>query len=232
MTVKTLFELKNAKKVKFIGNLLENNWEGSAFRITVRNQDGNAPFSTIEDVEIRDNIIRNIADGINILGNDDGQKSGTLKNLVIENNLFLDLRATPDMDGSGYFIQAAAGENITIANNTAFNMGNVVTFYADIPVNFVFRDNIVGHGNYGIHGPIDMNAATTKAMFSNNLFMNLNQIPAGDYAFPSGDMIVQSLRDVGFVNVAERDYRLSATSKFRGKARGGKDLGAALAPIK
>jgi len=232
VTVKTLFELKNAKKVKFIGNLLENNWEGSAFRITVRNQDGNASFSTIEDVEIRDNVVRNIADGINILGKDDGQKSGTLKNLVIENNLFLDLRATPDMDGSGYFIQAAAGENITIANNTAFNMGNVVTFYSDIPANFVFRDNIVGHGNYGIHGPIDMSAATTKAMFTNNLFMNLNGVPSGDYAFPSGNMIVQTSRDVGFVNFADGDFRLATTSKFRGKGRSGKDLGAALSPVK
>jgi hypothetical protein len=232
VTVKTLFELKNAKNVKLIGNLLENNWEGPAFRITVRNQDGAAPFSTIENVEIRDNIIRNIADGINILGRDDGQKSGTLKDLVIENNLFIDLRATADMDGSGFFIKAKGGENITIANNTAFNSGNIVTFYDDIPVNFVFRDNIVGHGDYGIHGPIDMRAESTKAMFPNNLFINLNQIPASDYAFPSGNVMVQSPRDVGFVNIAEGDYRLGATSKFRGKGRGGKDLGAALSPVK
>jgi len=230
VTVKTLFELKNAKRVQFIGNLIENNYKGSAFRITVRNQDGHAPFSTIEDVVIRDNIIRNSGDGINILGHDDQQKSGTLRNLVIENNLFLNLAGGNGFDGSGYLIQAAAGDGITIANNTAFNMGNIVTFYGEIPSNFVFRDNIVGHGEYGIHGPIDLNSASAKAMFRNNLFMNLNRVSPGDHAFPAGNMIVQSISDVGFVNATAGDYRLSPTSKYRGKATGGKDLGCALPP--
>ncbi|HMT06740.1 MAG TPA: hypothetical protein PKA82_01970 [Pyrinomonadaceae bacterium] len=232
VTVKTLFELKNAKNVKFIGNLLENNWKGPAFRITVRNQDGRAPFSTIENVDIRDNVVRNIADGINILGRDDGEKSGTLKNLVIENNLFLDLREGPGMEGGGYFIQAASGENVTISNNTVFNSGNITTFYGEIPVGFVFRDNIVGHGNYGIHGPIDMKAESTRSMFTNNLIMNLNGVPTSDYAFPGGNTMIQTSREIGFVDLAGGDFRLSANSKFRGKGRNGRDHGAALPPLK
>ena len=231
VTVKTLFELKNSKRVKFIGNLLENNWKGSAFRITVRNQDGKAPFSTIEDVEIRDNVIRNVADGINILGQDDSQKSGTLKNLTIENNLFLDLSNGPGMDGSGYLIQVASGENILIANNTSLNTGNIVTFHGDMPTNFVFRDNIVGHGNYGIHGPIDLSSSALKGMFFGNLFMNLNSVPPGDYAFPSGNEIVKGLNDVGFANIGGGDYRLSQSSKYRGKGLGGKNAGSNLPPL-
>lgn len=231
VTVKTLFELKNAKRVKFVGNLLENNWKGSAFRITVRNQDGKAPFSTIEDVEIRDNVIRVAADGINILGRDDSQKSGTLKNLTIENNLFLNLANGPGMDGSGYLIQVANGDNILIANNTSLNTGNVVTFYGELPTNFVFRDNIVGHGNYGIHGPVDLTSQASKSMFYGNLFVNLNKVMNGDYAFPTGNEIVQNIGDVGFANAAAGDYRLSPSSKFRGKGRGKKDLGSNLPPL-
>ncbi len=88
-TVKCLFELKNAKRVQFVENYLENNWVGSAFRITVRNENGKAQFSTIEDAVIKDNIVEGAGDGINILGTDDIHPSQTLKNLTISNNLFL-----------------------------------------------------------------------------------------------------------------------------------------------
>ncbi len=125
VTVKTLFELKNAKRVQFVGNLLTNNWKGSAFRITVRNQDDGTPFSTIEDVVIKDNIIDGAGEGINILGKDDTYPSQTLKRLAIENNLFLNLAGKNGFEGSGYFIQIADGEDITVANNTVFNSGNI-----------------------------------------------------------------------------------------------------------
>ena len=229
-TLKTLFELKNAKRVRFIGNYIENNWKGSAFRITVRNQDGGANFSTIEDVIISDNIIKNSGDGINILGRDDGHVSGTLRNLTIENNLFINIAGGNGFDGSGYLIQVADGENITIANNTAFNTGNIVTFYGDMPKNFVFRDNITGHGNYGIHGLVDLRSAGLKAMFQNNVFINLNRVGSGDYAFPDGNKIVSGIADVGFANTSSGDYRLSQNSRYKGKGQGGKDPGSDLPP--
>ncbi|MGB5014662.1 MAG: hypothetical protein WBO68_11610 [Pyrinomonadaceae bacterium] len=229
-TIKTIFELKNAKRVLFANNLLTNNWIGSAFRITVRNQDGGANFSTIENVIIRDNVIRNSGDGMNILGKDDTHPSQTLKDLTIENNLFINIAGGNGFDGSGYLLQIAEGENITFANNTAFNSGNIVTFYGGIPRNFVFRDNITGHGNYGIHGPVDLRSAILRAMFQNNLFMNLNGVSSGDHAFPEGNTIVNSISDVGFANPTAGDYRLSPNSRYRGKGRGGKDLGSSLPP--
>lgn len=229
-TMKTLFELKNAKKVELVGNLLSNNWVGSAFRITIRNQDGKAPFSTVEDVVIRDNVIKNSGDGMNILGKDDTHPSQTLRSLTIENNLFLNIAGGNGFDGSGYLIQIAEGNGVTIANNTALNSGNVITFYGTVPQNFVFRDNIVGHGNYGIHGLPDLASPAARSMFQNNLFVNLNRVPSGDYAFPSGNSIVQSLADIGFVNPQVGDYRLLPNSKFRGKGRGGKNVGSDLAP--
>ncbi len=229
-SIKTIFELKNAKRVVFSNNLLTNNWIGSAFRITVRNQSGTANFSTIEDVVIRDNVIKNSGDGINILGKDDSQPSGTLKNLTIENNLFLNITGGNGFDGSGYLLQTAEGENITFANNTAFNTGNIATFYGGMPVNFVFRDNITGHGNYGIHGPIDLKSSGAKAMFQNNLFMNLNRVGSDGYAFPAGNNIVGGMNEVGFVNASAGDYRLSPNSRYRGKGRDGKNLGSDLPP--
>lgn len=227
-SIKTLFELKNAKRVQFTGNLLTNNWIGSAFRITVRNENGGAPFSTIEDVMIKDNVIDGSADGINILGKDDIHPSQTLKRLTIENNLFLNIANGNGFEGSGYFIQAADGDDISITNNTAFNMGNIVTFYGVMPRNFVFRDNITGHGNYGIHGPIDLRSTASRAMFQNNLFMNLNRVSNDDLAFPQGNTLVSGSNEVGFIDLVGKDLRLAPNSKFRGKGRDGKNPGSDL----
>lgn len=215
--LKTLFELKNAKRVQFTGNLLTNNWVGAAFRITIRNQDGAAPFSTVEDVVIKDNIIDGAGDGVNILGKDDTNPSQTLKRLTIENNLFLNLGSGRGFEGNGYFIQIADGDGVTIANNTAFNTGNIVSFHDAVPRGFVFRDNITGHGDYGIHGLDNIKSAASRAMFQNNVFINLNRVPASDFAFPPGNTIVPSLNDVGFTNVPAKDFRLTAGSRFKGK---------------
>jgi hypothetical protein len=221
VTHKTLFELKNARRVVFSDNLLTNNWEGSAFRITVRNQDGGAPFSTIEDVMISANTVKGSGDGINILGRDDTHPSQTLKRLTIENNLFLNIGGD-GFDGSGYFVQVADGEAIRISNNTSLNTGNIATFHGSLPRGFVFRDNIVGHGSYGVHGPIDLASAAASEMFSGNIFLNLNNIGSGDYAFPRGNKIVSGVRNIGFADPASGDYRI-ADGEFRGK-------GAAITP--
>ena len=216
--------------MQFTNNLLTNNWKGSAFRITVRNQDNGAPFSTIEDVVIKDNIIDRAGEGINILGKDDTYPSQTLKRLSIENNLFLNLAGGNGFEGSGYFIQIADGEDVTIANNTVFNSGNITTFYATLPRNFVFRDNITGHGNYGIHGHVDMESDSSRSMFQNNVFMNLNRVSPGDYAFPSGNILVSGVGEIGFLDPSAKDFRLEQKSKFKGKGRNGKNIGCDLLP--
>ena len=214
--MKTLFELKNAKRVQFTGNFLENNWVGSAFRITVRNQDGGAPFSTIEDVLIRNNVISGAGAGMNILGKDDTNPSQTLKRLTILNNLFINIGGN-GFDGSGgYFVQLADGEEILIANNTSFNTGNAATFHNAMPRGLVVRDNLIGHGDFGIHG-IDTRSPDAGLIFQNNIFLNLNRVPPSDYAFPSGNSIVGGIKDISFVNPAGNDYRLAASSKYRGK---------------
>ncbi|MFT3746019.1 MAG: hypothetical protein QM785_17245 [Pyrinomonadaceae bacterium] len=230
VSVKTLFELKNSKRVQFTGNLMTNNWKGAAFRITIRNQDGGATFSTIEDVVIKDNIIDGAGDGMNILGKDDTYPSQTLKNLTVENNLFLNIRGDNGFEGGGYLIQVTNGEGISITNNTAFNWGSTVKFYDAMPKNFVFRDNIIGHGDYGVHG-IDNRSVQAQGLIQNNIFMNLNSVPPSDYAMPAGNTLVASMNDVGFADPAKKDFRLGASSKYRGKGNGGKNLGSDLSPM-
>ena len=93
--VKNLLELKNARRVIIEGNLLEGNWpqsqNGFAVLFTVRNQDGAAPWSTVEDVTFANNIVRRTASGINILGRDDVRPSQVARRITIRNNVFEDI---------------------------------------------------------------------------------------------------------------------------------------------
>lgn len=224
-SMKNLFELKNARRVEFVGNFLENSWEGSALRITVRNQDGGAPFSTIEDVLIKDNVIVNASEGVNILGTDDTHPSQILKRLTIVNNLFLDIGKGR---GSGYFIQIASGEDVLIANNTVFNYGNITTFHGDLPKNFTFRDNIVGHADYGIHGHPKIKSADGQRFFQNNVFVNNRAIDAYSASVPAGNFWADDYKSVGFANAAQNDFRLAPGSRFKGKGKDKTDLGSNL----
>ncbi len=234
VSLKCLFELKNAKRVQFTGNYLENNWVESAFRITVRSEDGKAPFNTIEDVLIKDNIINGAGSGIGILGKDDyyeNKKDSSarqiLKRLTISNNIFLNI-GSEEYAGSGFFIQVSDGEDISITNNTVFNRGNIATFYGVLPENFIFRDNIVGHGEYGIHGLDNIKSPVARKLFQNNVFVNNRNLDSDSFSYPPGNFLVNNYQTVGFADADKNDFRLNSNSKFKGKAIGGKDIGSDL----
>ncbi len=221
-TMKCLFELKNAVRVNFVGNYLENNWVGSAFRITVRNDGGKAPFSTIEDVAVKDNIISNAGEGVNILGADNNFSSQTLKRLTVANNLFLQIE--------GYFFQIAGGEDVSIHNNTSFNAGNFASIYGDATKNLLVRDNISGHGKYGIHGFEKgiLNSVEARKTFPNNVIVNNAKIPNSEIQFPPNNFWARDYNAVGFQNFAQQDFRLAAKSPYKGKGTDGGNIGSNL----
>ena len=65
--VKNTIELKNAQRVRIEGNVIENNWQASqsgyALVLTPRNQDNTAPWTVVQDVTIRSNIVRHVNGG-------------------------------------------------------------------------------------------------------------------------------------------------------------------------
>lgn len=229
-TLKCLFELKNAKNVTVIGNVFSNNYVGSAFRITVRDQNGKATFSTIEDVIISDNVIKNAGEGINILGKDDTYPSQTLKRLRIVNNLMVNLKGGNGFEGDGYLFQISDGEDIRILNNTGLNSGSAFKFHGTLPRGLIVRDNIAGHGPYGIVG-IDNKLSTSRAMFQNNLFINNMKILPDDYNFPSGNILVQSIDNIGFTDPKKGNYQLAESSKYLRSGVSGGRIGADIARI-
>jgi hypothetical protein len=161
--VKNAFELKNARRVLVEGNVMENVWAGGqngyAVLFTVRNQNGRAPWSTVEDVTFRYNVIRHAGAAINVLGHDDSHPSQQLKRLRISHNLIYDIdRST--WGGNGDFIQLGAmPRDIYIENNTVMHDGAVVRVYGGktptggVEVEgLVFRNNVMRHNQYGVKG--------------------------------------------------------------------------------
>ena len=219
--IKCTFELKNARNVRVIGNIIENSFDEMAIRLTVRNQDGNSPWSVIEDVLLQDNWIRNSGGGINFLGSDDTHNSEKMKRVQIINNLFTGIDAAK-WGSSGRFILIADGEDITVENNTVINSGNPITAHLAPSRNFTFRNNIFSYGDYGFVGD-GITGQTVFAKFFadgtvvNNLVVNANRAEKQYMYIPPRNVLVNNFSEIGFVDPQADNYQVGQKSRYRGK---------------
>jgi hypothetical protein len=234
VTMKGSFELKNARRVVVDGNVIEStNPRQVAFVITVRNQDTKAPWSTIEDVEITNNISKHASSGVNILGRDNQAPSQQAKRIKVANNLFTDLTLPGE---TSYFLQVSGTDGLSVEHNTVQNIGNIISAYGQQTVNFVFRDNIVQYNAYGVACFIEnvncpglayCRCFPDVTMKGNVVADNANvsaQYPI-DKAFPAGNFIIATYDGAGFVDFAHDKWQLKTASPFHGKASDGKDPG-------
>jgi hypothetical protein len=230
-TVKNLFELKNARRVLIDGNVFENNWleaqVGFAIQFTVRNQEGGAPWSVVEDVTFSNNIVRHAGSGINILGHDDNWPSQPTRRITIRNNVFDDVGgARWGSDGRLFQVLAQAAD-VVIDHNTAFHTGNIIMADQGPLAGFVYRNNITPHNDYGIIGTGTGVGSRTLSAYFPDAVVRRNVIAGGQAAlYPEDNFFPASLAQVGFMDLARGDYRLSPNSPYRRAGTDGKDLGA------
>ena len=199
--IKNLFELKNARRVLIDGNLFEYNWphaqNGFAILFTVRNQDGGAPWSVVEDVTFSNNVVRHVAAGINVLGHDDNHPSQQTRRIAIRNNVFLDVGGAW---GNGRLFQLLDGTSgVTVVHNTAFQTGSILFGGDHAPhAGFVFRDNVVPHNEYGMTasgtgpGTQTLDRFFPRADVRGNLILG-----AKAAAYPKGNAFPASWSDIG-----------------------------------
>ena len=230
-TIKNIIELKNARRVVIADNLIENGWDCAAVGFTVRNQDGTAPWSTIEDVELRSNIIRRASAGVNLLGSDNHHKSQRMKRVKIHNNLIEDVDSAKygDNSGGGYFLQLSGTDEVEVAYNTAIKFnGNTVSAYGDPNQRLAFHHNIVAFNDYGFWRERE------DAWSANSIFANavVNTKGNSEFTAPERNFAVGFLPQIGFVDLKNGDYRLAPTSRFKGKGENGKDMGCNIEALK
>ena len=229
-TVKNLLELKNARRVLIEGNVLEHNWvqaqTGFAVLFTVRNQDGRAPWATVEDVTFVNNIVRHAAAGISMHGRDNNQPSQRTKRILIRNNLFEDV-GDPRWGGGGRLFQILDGiANLVIEHNTAVQTGNIILAEGAPHEGFVYRDNITPHNEYGMIGTGTPPGNPTIERYFPRAVIEKNVIVGGRGGqYPGRNFAPGSLADVGFVDPARGDYRLADGSRYKKAGTEGKDPG-------
>jgi hypothetical protein len=229
-SVKNLFELKSAQRVLIDGNVLENNWvaaqSGYAVLFKSVNQDGGAAWSVVQDVVFTNNIVRHVSAAINILGRDTRFPAIEANTIVIRNNLFDDISAAK-YGGHGWLLLINGGINITVDHNTVNHDGGVLVGPDGNPTQgFAFTNNVAKHNAYGIKGTGGGVGNHTIAMFLPNSQIVGNILIGGpSWVYPIGNFFPGTIDEVGFVDFAGADYRLSAESTFLDSATDGTSPG-------
>jgi hypothetical protein len=233
-TVKNLFELKNARRVLIEGNLFEHSWAhaqvGFAILLTVRGEAGTAPWSVVEDVTFTNNIVRHAAGGIQMLALDDHGPTQRAQRLLIRNNLFDDIGAAQWGTGVPLFQALRGTTNLVIDHNTALASYAVIVAEGEPHRSFVFRNNIMAYGTYGIIGTGTAPGSDTLdlyfpgAVIERNAFADPDAVGA-EPSYPPTNSFLASLDDVGFEHRAGGNYRLVASSPYKKAGTDGIDLG-------
>jgi hypothetical protein len=223
-TVKNSLELKNAKNVVIDGNIFENCWTdgqtGIPILFTVRNQEGSAPYSIIENVTFTNNIVTGAEGGLNLLGSDNEKPSQRSSGLMIANNLFTNIRG-PFLTMNGY-------NKVSLIHNTHFQTHNIMILYGTPVQQFVYRDNLTirepkGYGIFGDslgEGVAALRKFTPDGIVKNNVFAL-----ADSSLYPKDNYFPPSLERVGFVNFAKEDYRLAPSSAYAKSSSDGQPVG-------
>jgi Right handed beta helix region len=223
-TVKNLFELKNAKNVVIDGNVFENCWTdgqtGIPILFTVRNQEGTAPWSIVQNVTFTNNIVKGAEGGLNFLGSDNEKPSQRSSNAVIANNLFTDIR--------GPFLTLNGFNNVSLVHNTHFQSGNIMILYGTPVQQFVYRDNLTirNSKSYGVFGDATGEGAVALKKFAPDFVFKNNILALADASlYPKENQFPPSIERVGFVNFEKGDYRLTAASAYKKASSDGKSVG-------
>lgn len=228
-TVKNLLELKNARRVVIDGNVLEQVWTaaqvGFAVLFTPRNQDGAAPWSTVEDVTFQNNVVRHASGGIDLLGRDNIHQSQPLSRVRIANNLFEDVTSAW---GSGRLFEIVDGtSDVSIDHNTAVNVQTALFAGETVPhTAFRFTNNIVVSTLFGIIGTGTASGTPTLDRYFPGAVVQGNAMLGDPRAvYPNGNLAPASVDDLGFANPAKDDYSLRASSPLHHRATDGTDVG-------
>jgi len=236
---KNLLELKNARRVTVVGNMLQYNWQGGqsgyAILLTVRNQDGGCTWCQVDHVTIEQNTVAHVAAGINILGYDYNNPSQQTNAIVIRNNLFADVDSQR-WGGNGYFaLITGQPRDVTIDHNTVISDHGSGIMQLDGPpiLQFTFTNNMAKVNDYGIIGTSrgsgndKINTFLPASTFAMNVLAggNPGAYPPGN-AFPSTAQF-----EAQFVSYATGDYRLITASPWHGAGTDGLDLGAVVGAV-
>lgn len=218
--VKNLFELKNAQRVLFEGNLLENSWggfsqNGYAILLSPKNQENRCPVCQVTDVTIRYNRIANVGGVFSLINvrSDAGGESTAGERYSIHDVVATGVRGRQSgYAGSGLFAQLLVAvppmRNVSIEHVTAlvpravFGITNRGQF-----TNFKIENNILGSVDIAIEnqggGPANCGFQPERqgpASVFKNCFVDssmTHNLFIGNGGWPKGNFSGEDARDAG-----------------------------------
>jgi len=222
--VKNHFELKNAQRVLFEGNLLENTWggfsqTGFSILLTPKNQTPNVcPDCRVTDVTVRYNRVAHTASGMQIANalSDTKGASAAGERISVHDIVFDDMNNST-YKGSGTFALvisvAPKLHDVALDHITAFPPAVLLGIKGIVGdpkiINFTLRNSILGAGQQEIMttggGPINCAskqphpAAIMDSCFQGPGFTH-NVIVGSHSLWPKGNYMLGNPSDVGFVN--------------------------------
>lgn len=233
--VKNLLELKNAQRVLIEGNLLENNWGGSALVLTPRNQDGRAPWSVVQDVLFRSNIVKNSTGGFSLQTSDDGQSSQPTKRIALVNNAWGVTRTFFGLTSG----RGGRPEDLLIDHNTAIPSG-YSAFYIEVRtppamVRLRITNNLIGFGSFGVSAPKKDPTWFPDGIIARNALVSISDLGDGQGQERNRPFYVDQTMYTSFATAAAAglnpDGTLLPKSPNRHAATDGKDIGVDFAEL-
>ncbi len=227
-TIKATFELKHARKVLFEGNVLENHWAdaqvGFAILLQTLADDNRAwNWTTVQDIVIQDNIIRNSTSGINMHARL-AYGGGTLptnptSRVLVKNNLFKDVGRDPVSGATGKLVQLLGDlRDVSIVNNTLvtdFEVYNGVSLDGGGQERLVLVNNVFPTCTYGIIGNEVGVGKPALDRYAPGATVVENVFP-GQIAsiYPSGNYFPSSSALISFTSPVAEDYSLTPANAF------------------
>jgi hypothetical protein len=233
-TVKNLLEFKAGIRVLIENNVFENNWadaqSGAAILFRSVNQSGGAPWSETRDLIFRYNIVRNSANGMNIIGIGTSHPAIPMSRVYIAHNSW-------ELIGNGAFNGGALWQiggvvDLVMENNTGFGKTHGVQFLSGRSGNLVLRNNVFGKSEENIGfdfalgssegfgwGTAALNAHAQTWTFVNNV------VTKGASQFPAGNSYVSSPAAIGLSHLWS-DTALNGSSSFLSAGTAGSMPGA------
>lgn len=240
-SVKNIFELKNARNVVVSDNIMENHWKesqpGYAIVLTPRNSNGSCTWCGLDNVRFENNIVRNAAAGVNLLGYDVATRpTRQSTNISISGNVF---RLDTALGGNGWFLQIGdEPKTIIIKHNTVDANGNALVYTyggtAADPREIYGLDMVANasrHGSYGMNGQnFSYGNGILNAYYPSYVFSKNYLAGASLSKYPAGTLSTGLFQDQ-FVNAAAGDYTVKAGSILKGAAPDATDIGADFATL-
>jgi hypothetical protein len=254
--VKNHLELKNAVRLLFQGNILENTWggftqTGFSILLTPKNQSGLCPLCVVHDITIRYNTISHVASGFQIGDGktDQGALSQGAWNESIHDIVIDDVDAVT-YNGGGYLLQEGNGNPVLAIHDVVINhvtavgpgvngmlvVGNDLTnpeMNKFTWINSIYvagKSNIISTGGGSANCAFHPGGAIAilQACFNPFLFAD-NAVIGAAGNWPARNYAPATASAVLFVNYnngSGGNYQLQPTSPYHNAGLDGKDLGA------